>query len=340
MHSRRDFLRLAGLGGAAVAGAGLLSACGGGSGGSGRGRAMQLGWIKNAQFAGEYFALEKGYYGDLGVTLVAGGAAGTSAEAALDTGKAWVGTSTPQNAAPAIRKGVPVVIVGAVLATSPMCIVSPAAEPLDAPKDLVGKKVGVADHNVPVVTALLKANGVDPGSVTIVPVQFDPTPLASGQVDAWSGFITNEPVSLRMKGFETHSFMYADHGLRMCAQTFVVARDTLKKERDAVKAYLTAEIKGWKDALADPAGGARLAVAKYGADQHLDQAQQTALLKATVPLVATAETKRNGLFTLSDALMNDTVAALRRSGTDIGVEELFDPSPLREIYAADAALKS
>ena len=127
----------------------------------------------------------------LSVDLLAGGAAGTSTEAGIDTGKVWIGTSTPQKVAAAVERGVPVRIIGATLATSPACITSPESKPLRTPKDLVGKRVGVADHNLPTFEALLTANGVDPSSVKVIPVQFDPSPLVNGEVDAWSGFTTN-----------------------------------------------------------------------------------------------------------------------------------------------------
>ena len=96
-----------------MGGAGLLAACGKDSSGSGNGSvadgskygtvAVQLSWLKNIEFAGEYFADSKGYYKDAGfgsVNLIAGGAASTSVEAGLGTGKIWIGMSAPQTTAP------------------------------------------------------------------------------------------------------------------------------------------------------------------------------------------------------------------------------------------------
>ncbi|WP_447397182.1 ABC transporter substrate-binding protein, partial [Staphylococcus aureus] len=84
--------------------------------------AVQLSWIKNIEFAGEYFALDKGYYKDAGfgnVDLVAGGAAGTGVEAGLDTGKVWIGMSAPQLTAPAVLDGLEAKIVGATFQKNP-----------------------------------------------------------------------------------------------------------------------------------------------------------------------------------------------------------------------------
>ncbi|MHA6784907.1 hypothetical protein ACVGOW_28515 [Pseudonocardia saturnea] len=75
--SRRDVLRLSGLGVAGI----VASACGGASsapaaaeGGFGE-ISMQLSWIKNIEFGGEYMADSKGYYTEAGfdaVDLVSG----------------------------------------------------------------------------------------------------------------------------------------------------------------------------------------------------------------------------------------------------------------------------
>ena len=67
-----------------------------------------------------------------------------------------------------------------------------------------------------------------------------------------------------------------------------------------LKAFLKAEIQGWNDALADPEGGAKLAVETYGKDLKLDLDGQTEQLKAQNELVVTEDTKANGLFTLTD----------------------------------------
>ena len=51
-----------------------------------------------------------------------------------------------------------------------------------------------------IIQAFLKTNKIDPASVTIVPVQFDPAPLVNGEVDAFMSFLTNQPIQLELKG--------------------------------------------------------------------------------------------------------------------------------------------
>ncbi|MFB7721897.1 ABC transporter substrate-binding protein [Nocardia sp. NPDC056100] len=349
---RRSFLRAAGLTGALVAGGGLLAACGKDSSSSGNGStadgskygtvAVQLSWLKNIEFAGEYFADSKGYFKDAGfgsVNLVAGGAASTSVEAGLGTGKIWIGMSAPQTTAPAVLEGLNAKIVGATYQKNPFCIVSSAAKPINSPQDMKGRKIGVQDTNQLIFNALLTANGMTPNDVTIVPAQFDPSPLANGEVDGWVSYVTNEPITLSAKGFANSNFMFADYGLPLTAETLTVSQHTIDNEREKLKAWLVADIKGWRDAVANPAESARLAVEVYGKDQRLDPEEQKKEAIAQNALVVSPETQFDGLFTMSDALIAHNITALGKAKIDITADKLFDMSILKEVYAEHPELK-
>ncbi|MGH1564089.1 ABC transporter substrate-binding protein [Mumia sp. DW29H23] len=334
---RRRFLQLTGLAGLAVGAAPLLAACGSDDEASADGLkkvAMQLSWIKNVEFAGEYMAIEKGYWKDAGldVELLAGGAAGTGTEAGLDTGKVWVGTSTPDFASPAILKGLEAKTIAATYQRSPFCIVSGADSPIATPEDMVGKKIGVQDTNTLVFDALLAANGLSRDDMDIVSVQFDPTPLAKGEVDGWVAYITNEPLSLAANGFANSTFLFADHGLPLVGESILISQQAIDEERDLVKGYLLGLIKGWKDAIADHDAAAKLAVEKYGKDLDLDLANQVDYNIAQSKLIQSDETAANGILTISDEKIAQNIAALASAEIEIAAEDLFDMSLIREVY--------
>lgn len=349
---RRSFLRYAGLTGVAIGGAAVLAACGKDSSGPGNGTvddgskygtvAVQLSWLKNIEFAGEYFADSKGYFKAAGfgsTNLIAGGAASTSVEAGLSTGKIWIGLSAPQTTAPAVLEGLNAKIVGATYQKNPFCIVSAAGKAIRTPQEMKGRKIGVQDTNQLIFSALLAANGMSAGDVTIVPAQFDPTPLANGEVDGWVSYVTNEPITLAAKGFTNYSFLFADFGLPLVAETLTVHQNTIDNEREKLKAWLAADIKGWKDAVADPQEAARLAVEVYGKDQQLDLATQAKEAQAQNGLIESAGTKAHGLLTMTDELIASNISALAKAKIDIKAEQLFDLSVLKEVYAENPGLK-
>jgi ABC-type nitrate/sulfonate/bicarbonate transport system substrate-binding protein len=306
--------------------------------------AVQLSWIKNIEFAGEYFATTKGYYTAAGfskVNLLAGGASGTSVESALATGKAFVGLSAPTITAPAITAGAPLKIVASTYQKNPFCILSTDKDPIKTPHDMIGKKIGVqSGGNDVIFAALLKANNIDPKSLTVVPVQFDPTVVTTGQVSGFMAYITNEPILLTAKGFKVTTFLLADYNLPLVAETYTVLQDSITNDRAKVKAFLKAEIRGWKDAVASPDEAAKLAVDTFGKDQGLKLDEQTKEAIAQNGLVVSADTKTNGLFTMTDQLIAQNIEALSRAKTPITADKLFDLSLLKEVYAENPELKA
>lgn len=348
--NRRRFLQFSGLAGLGLGSAALLSACGGSSSSGSTSAAasaaagsgdfgeigIQLSWIKNIEFSGEYFADSKGYYSDGGfskVNLIAGGASAATAESMVASKKAWVGLSSPTGTAPAIAKGAKLKTVGATYQKSPFCIVSLAKTNIAEPGDMIGKKIGVQQGiNTTILQAVCKANNVDYSKINVVPVQYDPTVVAKGEVDGFFAYITNEPILLKSQGNEVTTMLFADYGLPLVAETFIVLQDTIDKDRDKLKAFLKAEIQGWNDAVADPAGSAKLAVETYGKDQKLDIAEQTEEINATIPLIVSDDTKKNGLFTMTDQLVADNIKALGEAGIKATADELFDLSILEEVY--------
>lgn len=351
---RRMFLKSSAFGAAGftLLSSGLLAACssdseGTAASGSSDGGSpdygkldFQLSWIKNAEFAGLYIADTNGYYKDAGfsdVNLMAGGPS-VSQDSVVASGKAFMGISTPDIAASAILKGAPNVIIGAEYQINPFCVMSLADNPISTPEEMVGKKIGVQAVNDPVWAAFLKANDIDPASIDKVVVQFDPQPLVNGEVDGWFSFVTNEPNTLKTMGIETETFLLFDFNYPMCSETYIVTRDTLEKEPDKIKAILKANCLGWKENIKDPALGAKLTVENYGKDLGLDEAEQTLESAAENKLIYTDETKANGLFTISDKLMEETIASLALGGIEIDQDKLFDMSLIRELYKENPEL--
>ena len=347
---RRSLLR--GGAGLAVFGAAsaLLAACGddatpatSSSGGAKSFGALnyQLSWVKNVEFAGAYIADTKGYFTAAGfssVNLMAGGP-NVSQDAVVASGKALVGISSPDITAAAILKGADLVILGAQYQKNPFCIMSLAGSPINSPQEMIGKKIGVQATNEPVWSAFLKANNIDPSKITKVPAQFDPSPLVSKEVDGWFSFFTNEPNLLKTKGVDTAVMLLNDHGYPMVSEVYVVKKSSLTSDRDKVKALLIGDIKGWTDSIADPKLGANLAATKYGKDLGLDEAEQVLESTAQNTVVQTDDTKANGLFTITDVLVDETIKTLALGGVTITKDNLFDLSVIKEVYAENPSLK-
>nr|MBS1901796.1 ABC transporter substrate-binding protein [Actinomycetota bacterium] len=320
---RRAFLRLGALGAGAIAlGSSALALTGcaptGAAGGSGSLTPFttKLGWIPDVAYAGLFIAKDEDLFTKAGldVTIQPGGP-NSPVVPLVTTGKLHVGIeSIPENVASAIKNGVKLRIVGAGLRKSPECWISRADNPIKTPKDIEGKKLGSTLSGQNLMIEFMKRNGVDTSTVTFVPTQFDPAPLAAGEVDALLGFVSNQPVALKNKGIDTYVMPTADFGLNRMQQVFFVTQATLddKEKRARAKAFLLAAREGTQKMLDDHKAAAELTVRLYGKEVGLNVKDQTANLDALAPFVAGDETSE--LFLMSDKLIEQTIDSLSLIG--------------------------
>jgi len=320
-----------------------LAACGGdddteasssGDGGYGE-LSIQLSWIKNAEFLGEYMADTNGYYDDAGfdsVNLVAGPSTGV---AELVQGAADVALSDAVSVGTAVaNEDAPVKIIGTTYQKNPFTILSlTEGGNIASPQDMVGKRIGVQDSNTSLFEALLAANDISPDDLTIVPVQYDPSVLVNGEVDGFVAYLTNESITVSADGTAVTNLPFADNGLPFVAETFTVTDQAIEEDRDELKAFLEAEIRGWMDVLADPEAAVDTCLESYGADLGLDRDNEIVSANtANDELITSPDTEENGLFTITEELQEQTVESLAGAGVDVTTEDLFDLSLLAEVY--------
>jgi ABC-type nitrate/sulfonate/bicarbonate transport system substrate-binding protein len=295
---------------------------------------VQLSYLKNTEFAGEFEADSKGYFKAAGfnpVTLTAGGGS-ASIETEVATGKMLIGDNEPQITAPAILKGAGVKIIAAEYQKNAFDVVSEKSNPINTPADLKGKTVAVSSFNTSVWDTFLKANGLTTSDMKIVPYTDGASQLASGQVQAYLGFSTGFTDTVGTKNIPVQQFLLADEGLPGVTETLIASDDSIKNHRAEVLAALTAIVHGWKDAIADPSGATKLTVDDYGKSQNYTYASQLAAITAQKSLMVTTDTDTNGLLTITPALQAETVASLKVGGVDITTAKLFDTSLITEVY--------
>lgn len=304
---------------------------------------VQLSWVKNAEFAGEFMADSKGYYSDAGFSSVKLNAGPGATENLVASGKADFGLTNAVTAGQVItEEDAPLKIIGTTYQKNPFTILSRKdTGDIATPADLKGKKIGVqAGGNEILFKALLAANDIKESEVTIVPVEYDPAPLVNKEVDGFVAYLTNESILVASQGIEVTNLPLADNGLPFVAESIIATEQTIEEKPEMVKAFLEAEIKGWKDACADLEAGAKLAVDEYGKDLKLELEKE--IEQNTVQcedLINTDETKENGLFTISDSLLEENLTSLAGAGIDVEADDVFDLSLLDELYEEKPELK-
>jgi ABC-type nitrate/sulfonate/bicarbonate transport system substrate-binding protein len=303
---------------------------------------FQLGWLPNVENSGEFVADSKGYFTHEGIKAkILPGGPTTTVEPLVVSGKALVGLSETDVTFRAIQNGAKLKTIAATLQETPLAITSLASKPIRSPKALEGKRFGVQSFQVEVYKAFLRSVGVNLSKVKFVPAAGDPSILASGQVDALSAFISNEPITLELKGIKTHSLMLAHYGWSVYGDTLEVSDASLADPttRETIVHVLRAVIRGWQDALAHVSPTVSLVVHKYGKQLSLDSKQQTLELKALAPLIKTPYTAKHGLLKMSPAGIRTNLKTLKTLGLHATASQLFDTSVLADAYKGATSIK-
>lgn len=292
---------------------------------------LQLSWLHSAQFAGSYIAQDRGWWSEAGldVALLPGGP-NAPVEPPVVAGTALVGISAADYTAAAVAEGAPFKILGVAMQKNPFVVASLPANPVNEPADLVGKRIGMALANTPVLQALCTLNGVDINGIEIIPTQYSAQPLLAGEVDCLLCWETDLPVAMAMQGVENLTMLMADHGYAVHSQTYIATEDSLANRRAELVALMAGEVRGWDAYRADTDAAAELTLALYP-DAGLDLETQKLQAARQVPLMFSDLTDTNGFgwWTEDTVAANiETLALLGRTVTP----DLWDRSILEEVH--------
>ena len=98
------------------------------------------------------------------------------------SGQALMGISAADYTAAAVAEGAPFKIIAVAMQKNPFAIASLPKNPVKVPKDLEGKKIGMATANTPVLQALCTINEVDIDKITD-----RADPVRRGAAGQWRG---------------------------------------------------------------------------------------------------------------------------------------------------------
>jgi ABC-type nitrate/sulfonate/bicarbonate transport system substrate-binding protein len=330
------------LGGAVVLGGtgSVLAACGdddssgatttvkAGGGAATQKLTLQAAWINDAEFMGYFLAIDKGLYKAQGIDLTyLPGGPDVIPESSLLSGKADVALTTPDTTIKAITtEGAKFKIIGTQFQKNPIGVVTLKKNNISKPQDLVGKKLAVPPVNTLSVEAMLKINGIDPSKVTIVPYQYDPTPLIKGEVDATIDFAVNVPYTIQQAGADPSWFLLYDFGFTIYNDTVVVTEDTLKNKRDLLVKFLRASRQGWDENFKDPATYPPQFKDTWFKGTGRTVENEIFFNKTQKDLIVSS----SGIFTMTDADIDKNIKALEAIGIK-ATKAMFDTSLAKEI---------
>ncbi len=281
---------------------------------------LQLKWVTQAQFAGYYVALDKGFYADegLNVTIKPGGPdiapaqviAGGGADVVLD----WMPSALASR-----EKGLALVNIAQPFKSSGMMLTCRKDAGVSSPADFAGKTLGVwfFGNEYPFLSWMSKlglaTDGSD-GGVTVLKQGFNVDPILQGQAACVSTMTYNEYWQIIDAGLSPDDlavFKYEDQGVATLEDGMYVLEDNLKDAafEDKMVRFVRASMKGWKWAESNPDDAAMIIL-----DNDASGAQTEEHQKRMMGEIAKLTAGSNGALDPAD--FDRTVSSLMSGGSD------------------------
>nr|WP_230719864.1 ABC transporter substrate-binding protein [Martelella mediterranea] len=303
---------------------------------------LQLKWVTQAQFAGYYVALEKGFYEEegLNVTIKPGGPDIAPAQV-LAGGGADVIVDWMPSALATREKGVPLVNIAQPYKSSGMMLTCLKENNVMSPEDFPGKTLGVwfYGNEYPFLSWMahlgIPTDGGEDG-VTVLKQGFNVDPLLQKQAACISTMTYNEYWQVIDAGIsedQLNTFKYEDEGVATLEDGLYVLEDDLKDPKfkeDMVK-FVRASMKGWKWAEENPDEAAEI-VLEYDDTGAQTEKHQKRMMSEVAKLTAGS----NGALDPAD--YQRTVEVLLGGGSDPVITK--QPEGAYTLEITDSALSN
>lgn len=276
-----------------------------------RNLSFTLDFIPLGRHAPWYVALAKGYYKDEGLNVSIMPAKGTAdAIRALESGSVNVGLIDIPSLLAAGHDAAAIRMVAVNYQRPPYSIFSlnPGAN-IVRPQDMSGKEFSAGNASlIPRIhQAFMKLNNLDPSKLKIVNMEPGSlvAALATRKVQSIGLFAMSEQAIKRaVEGAEVRHMLLADHGLDIYSIGIGVRDDFLQANREVIRGFVRASLKGWKDALANPEEAARLQLQYVKTLNPAVVVEEIDVLKR---LVVVPDTEKNGLGWVDPIKLRRTV---------------------------------
>ncbi|ASM70941.1 MULTISPECIES: ABC transporter substrate-binding protein [Roseobacteraceae] len=281
---------------------------------------LQLKWVTQAQFAGYYVALDKGFYEeeDLNVTIKPGGP-DIAPTQVLAGGGADVTVDWMPAALAAREKGLPMVNIAQPFKSSGMMLTCRKDAGVTSVEDFPGKTLGVwfFGNEFPFLSWMsqlgLSTDGGE-GGVTVLKQGFNVDPLLQNQAACVSTMTYNEYWQVIDAGLtpeDLQVFKYEDQGVATLEDGLYVLEENLNDPtfEDKMVRFVRASMKGWKYAEENPDEAADIVLENDASGAQTEKHQQR-MMREVAKLTAGS----NGA--LDEADYDRTVKSLLSGGSD------------------------
>lgn len=227
---------------------------------------LYLDWLNQFQFAGYYIAKEKGYYKDLGIDIEIKEFQGdynsiiknvVSNETIYAIGKSSLILDNNQDKN--------IILLSTIFQKSPLILLTLESSNIKTPKDLENKKVMITSDakESASVNAMILSQGLNLNSVNFLEHTFDINDLLNKKVDAYAGYLSNEPYLLDKKNIKYNIINPSNYNFDFFEGILFTSKKELSNNPTRVLNFNEASLKGWEYAFNNIEESVKIIYEKY-----------------------------------------------------------------------------
>jgi len=243
---------------------------------------LQLKWNHQFQFAGYYAAIQQGYYQQVGLDVTIKEGIHPPYDE-VESNQVDFGISGSGLIVEQAKKNA-FVALAAINQVNQYVWIIKADSDIYTAKDFIGKTV-THQSGDDALTAMFTKEGIALKHINISSPKYTVDDLISGNIDALSGYKSNEPFLLQQQGIDFRIISPEKYGIDFYGDVLFTSKRMLQSNPDTVKSFREASLKGWRYALEHHDEIIELIKEKYNSQnksrQHL-QFEAKAISKSTL----------------------------------------------------------
>lgn len=261
---------------------------------------VRLAWVHQAQFAGFYWAKEKGLYAKEGLDVTLNEFQQDLNQATeLFEGKSDFSILSASEVLDAISSGKTIKAVAAVYQKTPYAFIARKETGIKSAADFKGKKLGIGGGNEQakaVYQAILSSHGISEKDVTFVSLGFDtPDDVEKRNADVFDLYRTDQTYLVAQKGIEYNLIAPEQSGLEVHGDVIAVSNESLSSNPERIQKFVRASMKGWEEAIKEENREEALnIIAKYESELYKDRAHEKHILEESISLIQPTGGRRLG----------------------------------------------
>lgn len=259
---------------------------------------IALNWKPEPEFGGFYAAQVAGIYKKHGLKAeILPGGSGTPVIQMLAAGKIDFGIVSADELVISRANGSDVIAIFATFQTNPQGIMTHADRGFRSIGDVFkGEGTLAIQRGLPYAEYLLKKYGQP--KVKIVPYLGGIANFLNDKNYSQQVFITAEPIEAKKREVNIKTFLVADEGYNPYTVVLATRSSFMKKNPKLVESVVKAVREGWQEYLKNP-GPSNKVMGEL--NKAMDASTFAMSAEAQRPLIETAETKKSGLGTMTEA---------------------------------------